>query len=117
MAKPPGVKKIGFWHMVRDVLIASLNKGQFLVALLGMMIMLMIVKMPAADVSRLMFEVVGKLESGYLAGYLLSIILGGGWFAHAKFQRRIIQNELNRIAEQRTELQRKQLGKVKSSKK
>jgi hypothetical protein len=41
--------QIGFYHMLRDVLVASLNKGQFLVALNGLILIVLILKMPSAN--------------------------------------------------------------------
>ena len=117
MSKPksPAVK-VTFWHMLRDVLIASLNKGQFLVALSFLVVIIILLKMPGQDVSRLAFEVVQKLENGRLLGYLMTILISGGWFTHAKWQRRRIATELTRLADERNKLQKKSItGKVTSS--
>jgi hypothetical protein len=109
---------VGFWEMFRDVLIASLNKGQFIPALIGLSYILMIVKMPSEDVSRLMFEIVDKIEKGYLVGYAFGIISLCSWFIHSKWQRRKIVLEMKRLGEEKSGLQKNQLGNiVKSSQK
>jgi hypothetical protein len=108
--------KVTLWQMLRDVLIASMNKGQFLVALSFLLVVIIILKMPSQDVSRLAFEVVQKLENGRLLGYFLSILLSGGWYAHAKYQRRSIAGEQDRLANERNEWQNRALeGGIKSS--
>jgi len=102
--------------MVRDVLIASMNKGQFPLALFGMILIVLIIRMPPQDVSALAFRIVEDLKAGYLAGYAVSAGAFGGWFVHARIQRRVIADELERIARLRTELQKRELGsRVKSS--
>ena len=115
MAKPqernhPGVTVA---QAVRDVLIASLNKGQFPVALLTLVILSLIWKMPSEDVSTLVFMMFTRLEYW---GYPLSVLAFGGWFFHARRQRRLIVAELERISHERDKVQEKTLGnRVKSS--
>ena len=113
MAKPPA--KIGFWTMVRDVLVTSLNKGQFPPAILGMIVMLMILKMPAEDVSKLSFQLLAGLESRSLLGYALAVLGIGGWSIHARFQRRTYTAEVDRVSNEKTHLQKQQLGKAAKS--
>jgi len=72
--------------------------------------MFMIYRMSAADVSRLVFQVEEHLASTAFAGYLLSFFLGGGWFFHARWQRRIISAEMERIGNEKTMLQEKALS-------
>lgn len=102
--------------MVRDVLVASMNKGQFPFAMLTVIVLAMIVKMPPADVSRLAFRLFDAIERHELLGYIFSIVSLTGWFFHAKYQRRIITDEMTRLSGERNSLQSKALGKgVKSS--
>jgi len=96
--------------MWRDVLIASLNKGQFLIGLVGMIFTIMILKMPSEDVSKLVFEIINDLKDGSLYGYLGGIISIMGWFLHAKGQRRRISKEMERIGREKSKLQSNQLG-------
>jgi len=99
-----------FWGMITEVLIASMNRGQFPIACLTLFGMFMIYRMSAADVSRLVFQVEEHLASAAFAGYLLSFFLGGGWFFHARWQRRIISAEMERIGNEKTMLQEKALS-------
>jgi hypothetical protein len=67
-------------------------------------------------VSKLAFRLLDMAENRRIAGYVLAIILAVGWYLHAKYQRRQITNEMQRISDHRTELQARVLGtKVKSS--
>jgi hypothetical protein len=102
---------------VRDVLIASINKGQFPFAMLGLVLLTLIVKMPSADVSKLVFRLVDGVERGSLLGYLLSLLFLAGWYVHARYQRRVITREIGRIAAERNMLQSRNLGqqRIKSS--
>jgi hypothetical protein len=108
-------RQVGFWEMWRDVFIASMNKGQFPVALLGLIFITMIGKMPSSDVSKLAFEIVSDLKTGYLVGDVLAVIFALGWFFHAKWQRKLIHDEMRRIAEERNQAQQKSIGERLSS--
>jgi hypothetical protein len=105
-------------NALRDVLIASINKGQFPFAILGLLLLTLIVKMPPEDVSKLVFRLVDGVERGSLLGYLLSLLFLVGWYVHARYQRRVITAEIERMAAERNTLQSKNLGqqRIKSSK-
>ncbi|HEX8138697.1 MAG TPA: hypothetical protein VF544_14115 [Pyrinomonadaceae bacterium] len=96
--------------MLRDVLIAAMNKGQFLVTLLALIFIIMLLKMPSEDVSVLAKNIVAGLVNGWLIGYVLCIPLAGGWFFHAKWQRRQINEDMQRMALARNKAQAKALG-------
>lgn len=102
---------------LRDVLIASINKGQFPFAMLGVVLLALIVKMPSEDVSELVFRLVDGAERDSLLGYLLSLFVLAGWYVHARYQRRVIAREIGRIAAERNMLQSRNLGqhRIKSS--
>ena len=107
-----------FWGMITEVLIASMNKGQFPIACLTLFGMLMVYRMPPADVSKLVFQLEEHLASMAFTGYLLSFFLGGGWFFHARWQRKVITAEMERIGNEKTLLQEKALSiKTESSQK
>ncbi len=103
--------------MLRDVFVASINRGQFFLAIVWFLLALMILKMPGPDVSRLVFRLVESMENGKLLGYAIAIVLAMGWFWHAHWQRRMIADEMHRIGQQRTEAQSKAglANKLKSS--
>src|SRR5579871_4151861 len=62
-------RSVGFFHMLRDVLIASLNKGQFLAALGALLLASLIVKMSSEDVGKLVFRLLRVAEVRSLSGY------------------------------------------------
>jgi len=108
--------KINFFRMVRDVFIASMSKGQFPLAITGIILMLMIIKMPSEDVSKLVFKLIDLTVNMKIIGYVISFFTTIGWYFHSKFQRRTFTDEINRISEERNELQKQLLGKrIKSS--
>lgn len=99
-------QKIGFFHMMRDVLVQSMGKGLFLPACIFILILTALIKMPQEDVSKLAFETLNGIKSIYLLGWLLSFVLACGWAFHAKWQRRVLGDEVKRIADERTQLQK-----------
>lgn len=105
-----------FWGMLRDVLIASINKGQFPLACLTLFGMLIIYRMPGPDVSQLVFRLEEHFANGSYIGYMLAVLFGGGWLLHARWQRRIIASEMNRIGEEKSSLHKELEIKIESSK-
>ena len=103
--------------MLRDVLVASMNKGQFPFAVCALIFIVMILRMPAADVSRLMFHLVNLAERGQIIGWILAVLELAAWFFHSRRQRRLITSEMRRMAKERNEHQARTIGshRVKSS--
>lgn len=87
-----------------------MNKGQFPIALVGLIFVIMILKMPSEDVSKLVFKLFDALIMRYIFGYVAAVVAIGGWFIHSKWQRRIITVEMKRIARERDKWQRQILG-------
>ena len=101
---------IGFWQMLNNVLIASINKGQFPIAILGIVAIIGLVRMPPEDISKLFFRIFDGLEHYWLVGHILTVLAIVGWFIHARYQRRVINDEMRRVGRQRTDLQQKLMG-------
>lgn len=117
MAKDSQITKVTIAHAVRDVFIASINKGQFPVALLGAVLIIYCIRVSPETLTAHAAAIINSLIGGYLIGYFMGIVAIGGWFLHAKALRRSHHEELGRIAIEKTDLQKKQLGsKVRSSK-
>ena len=114
---PTKPHKVTVWEMFRDIFIAAINKGQFLVAILGVLLIIFAVRLPPADLKEFAVRIIEYLKTGYLLGYLLFIITLTGWFFHAKRLRRKSFEEHDRIGIEKSDLQKRHLpGKVKSSK-
>ena len=97
--------------MVRDVLIASMNKGLFPLALPGIIFMLIIIKMPAEDVSKFAFNFIERLANNGFIGYIIAVVAIFGWYYHARWQRKSISREIKRIGQQKTRWQEQKLSK------
>jgi len=103
-------QKIGLWNMVRDVLVTSLNKGQFPLAMVGMIFIVMLVKMPGEDVSKLANKLLDELYGYTLPGYVLAAAALFGWALHTRWQRQRWTKEMDRITDERNQLQQRVLG-------
>lgn len=94
-----------FFQMLRDVLVASLNRGQFPMAVMGLIAVIAVCRMPAADLSRLIFRLLDAAEAREYGGYVLAVTIALGWAIHSKRQRREIAAEITRMNEQYARLQ------------
>jgi hypothetical protein len=86
-------RPFGFAEMLRDVLVTSMSRGQFPFALLGLIVLVILVKMPSADVSALVFRILELVSHGDLVGTLAAISLAAGWRWHARYLRRRLSEE------------------------
>lgn len=102
---------------MRDVLVASIRKGLFLPACAFFTFLVMILKMPGTEVSKLVFNLVNKLCDFSLLGYVLAFLLLTAWRIQIKMQRKSFTREIDRLAEERNEYQKiiSTRGLVKSS--
>jgi hypothetical protein len=96
---------VGLFQMLRDVLIASISKGQFPVASVVLILMVAMLRMPPEDVSELMFRLLEAAERSWVSGYLLAAALLVGWIYHARHQRRRMTQDMERISAELSALQ------------
>jgi hypothetical protein len=108
--KQQSAPKVGFWQMVRDVLVASLNKGQFPLACCFVLAIVISVRMPEGDLSKLAWRLLDDLESGKVLGYALFVLALLGWYGHSRFLRKMASDEMNRVTRERNRLQEKAIG-------
>lgn len=106
-------QEIGPWYMVRDVLIASINKGQFLLGICGISLIIILLRLPEEGLSKL---IVGLFNGNSYICLIIIALLIIGWFFHIKSQNRISKAEIERVAKVRNQLQSENLGnKIESS--
>jgi len=77
----------------RDIVVASINKGQLPILMVGIIFLVIVVKMPEKDVSKLAFEIVQDLKTLHLLGYALFIVTLGFWYLHAQLMRRLLHGK------------------------
>jgi len=70
-----------------------------------------ILKLPPENVAILVDRLLLDLENYSLVGYLLFLPTLAGWYIHAKHQRQVISEEMERLARERDKLQGQSLGK------
>lgn len=99
-----------FWGMVQVVLVASMNKGQLLSAVFGIIMIVLAVKMPPEEVGKIASQLVDIVVLGNFVGYILFALTLLLWCLHNKRERRVSEKELRRVSRLRDELQRQILG-------
>lgn len=108
--------KVSLFEFLRDVLIASMDKGQFPAALIAIIALSMIWRMPTADIGKLVFRLLDVAQEAGLMGYVASVLCLFSWFRHARYQRRFIAREMQRVSQERNQMQARELEKkLKSS--
>lgn len=107
--------KPNLWGMLRDIGVSSLNKGQFPIAIGGAIIIILIIKMPSEDASKLIFDLLSLFVRTHIIGWVLAFVLSIGWFLHVKSNRRIHTEEMRRVTDEKNRLQEILLSKKLSS--
>jgi hypothetical protein len=92
------------------MIVTSMNRGQLPILGALMLAGLLIFRMPEADISRLVFEIMSSLKAGELWAYVAEFITVGAWFAHAKIMRRMFSKEAERIGVEKSKMQSKAAG-------
>ena len=98
-------KGVSWAEAARDVLIASMNKGQLPVLAVSACVFLMIFRMPSGDVSTLANEIVARLVDWTLVGWGMTLVIAFCWWFQAKQARTEYTAELARIGEQKSRAQ------------
>lgn len=93
----------------RDVLIASMDKGQLPLMFVTLLVLLLVWKTPETVVGELAKTIVQNLKDFYLLGYVLFIItFSGAWYL-LRTLRQMHMDECHRVGMEKTELQQKQI--------
>ncbi len=103
--------KPNFWGMMQNVLIASMNKGQFVIGVIGLAFLIMILKLTPDDTKSLLDDIILKLGNIHYIGWTLGIFSTFGWFFGTKRLRRIHSKEIRRVSEEKKQLQQKATSK------
>jgi hypothetical protein len=64
-----------FFGAFRDIIVHLTNKGQLLLAILGAILIIAVLKMPATDISKLFNETLVMMESYHILGWVTSAVL------------------------------------------
>ncbi len=79
--------RFGFAEMLRDVLVVSIERGQFLSAALSLIAILIVLKLPAEVMSTVIVRLLDSLERGCIWGYLAAAVLAVSWIVHGRRRR------------------------------
>lgn len=97
--------------VVNNVLLKLVSTGQLaLVAFIGLL-GLMVYRTPDDGIVAVWHVLAQMLERRSGLGYALAAACSIGWAAHARWQRRKTERELERLAKERTDAQQKHFSK------
>ena len=101
-----------FWGMWQNVLIASLQKGQFLLGIVGLIIVISLLKLESKDVYNIYKGIFVIIKSFYLLGWVFTLILSVLWYIFTKKTNKIHSAQVNKLLEDNQKLQDKLLNKA-----
>jgi len=93
------------WGAIRDIGIAAINKGQALEFFFALFFIIVIIKMPKADVSKLVFQLFDIVILGNFLGYVFGLCVVMISIGGFRAQRRIHTREIDRLSKERTKWQ------------
>lgn len=100
-----------FWGMIQNILIASLNKGQFLIGFVGLIFLIMVLKLTQEDTKNLLDSIILTFKDWHYLGWIFGVFSTGGWYLGTKRLRHINAKEMNRISFEKKQLQQKVTNK------
>ena len=95
----------------RDILVASLNKGQFPIAVVLVIFVVIFWRLPPTDLKSILVDFLNRFENNYILGWALFIVTLFGWYFHNRYVRKVHSNEINRILQEKKDLQELLLNK------
>jgi hypothetical protein len=93
----------------RDVLVASLNKGQFPIAFALVIFGIIFWRMPEQELSKFLFNIMDRFENNYVLGWFFFIAALFGWYFHNRYVVKVHSVEMDRVVSEKTDLQNKLL--------
>lgn len=106
----PNYYRPNFWGMLRDIIIASLNKGQFLVMGFWLIVFILILKLDSSEALNLLRAFKTLLVDLRILGWTLFGITIVGWYFISKSVRRSHYREMSRISDEKKSYQERNLG-------
>jgi hypothetical protein len=106
---------LGFWTMVNNVLIHSMNKGQLPGACVALVLIILAIRCPADQIPGLFQHVLHCLKSLAGVSYTLNVVLLAGSAFGFRHLRRQMSAELERVGIEKTALQEELAGRKLSS--
>lgn len=103
-------RQIGWPQVVRDIVLKIVGRGQLLLLVAGLILLVIVARMPQEEIGHLALRLVEVFETEKLLGYLLSICILIAWGIHARLQRRWMHEELARMSNERNKVQSHALG-------
>jgi hypothetical protein len=105
MASKKEVPRLTLLQLVKDILLALINKGQLLVFGLLVILGIIILRLPPESLVQLPEAVLNILGKFAPVSYVANGALASGWVYHAKRQRRSAAKEIARLGEEKSRLQ------------
>jgi hypothetical protein len=110
-------QKVTWAQAFRDVVIAAMNKGQLIPFGLLAVVIIIILRMPPAELTILTAETINRLLAMEGVAYIFLIATLASWFFHVKYLRRLFHVEMERVGQEKSALQaQSSKRKFKSSK-
>lgn len=117
VARQKQIRKVNFYGMLQHVLIASMNKGQFPIACITIIFLVLIFKLDSDGAIKIIEDLLTILVDLRYIGWGVALVIAIMWFFSIKFLRRMHSSEISRIAKEKSSLQQSKIEtKLNSSK-
>ena len=103
MPKTPNANNfnLNFWGAITAIAVASMDKGQAPFFVGAGVLVYLISRMPASEITPFANHLVEVLERGHIIGYIIAILVTMAWYAHVRWIRKQIAGELREMAQER----------------
>lgn len=110
MSKSKPQNKVTWAEAFRDIVVASMDRGQLPILFLFGTVFALIWKLDSKDSLSLLSSIGTQLNNWYIYGYILFFLSLFGWYTTAKMLRKMHFEECDRVGREKSDLQEKLLN-------
>lgn len=104
--------KVTGWQALRDIGVTCITYDKFYPFAICVVILGWFFLMSEGARDQLTLRILEDLGKGWIVGYVLAFVVGGGWLAHVRAITRRHRQEMDRISEEKKQLQGQLLGSL-----
>ncbi|GEM_PF-2881293 len=92
------------WGMIQNVMIHAMNKGQLLLAIFGLIILMSIAKLNSVDLLKILHEIFTMVKSLEYFGWVFASMILAAWYFIGSRSNKVHIEQINKLLEENEKL-------------
>ena len=98
--------KTNGWDALIEIGIASINRGQIMIFILGLIMLFLVWRIPTEDIKPIIVLILNALKTYHILGWIGFSAGSTGWFVHSRYLRQLHTKEMKRVGDEKSSFQR-----------